>query len=44
LHDSLSSILDLRWEMDSRLDSGMIFGGGIRPLRKSFQFYLVLLA
>jgi hypothetical protein len=37
-------ILDLRCEIDSRLDFVMIFGVGIRPLRKSFQFYLVLLA
>jgi hypothetical protein len=30
--------------MTLRLDFGMIFGVGIQPLRKPFQFYLVLLA
>jgi hypothetical protein len=29
---------------DLRLDSGMIIGVGIEPLRKHFQFYLVLIA
>jgi hypothetical protein len=37
-------IPDLSWEMAQRLDSDMIFGMGIQPLRKSFQFYLVWLA
>ena len=34
----------LRWEMTSRLDSYMIFGVQMQPLRKPFQFYLVLIA
>jgi hypothetical protein len=34
-------ILDLRWEMDLRLNFGIICGVGTRPLRKPFQFYLV---
>jgi hypothetical protein len=34
---------DLRWKIAPRLDSSMIFGLGIWPLRMSFQFYLVLL-
>jgi hypothetical protein len=41
---SLVVIPDLRCEMALRLDSDMIFGVGIWPLRKHFQFYLVLLA
>jgi hypothetical protein len=36
--------LDLRWEKALRLDSCMISGVGIWPLRKFFQFYLALLA
>jgi hypothetical protein len=32
-------MLDLRWEIDPRLDSGMIFGVGIQPLRKPFMLY-----
>jgi hypothetical protein len=34
-------ILDLRCEMALSLDSSTIFGVGIKPLRKPFQFYLV---
>jgi hypothetical protein len=41
---SLVVILDLNWEMDPRLDSSLIFGVGLRHLRKHFLFYLVLLA
>ena len=37
-------ILYLRWEMAPRLDSGMIYGVRIWPLKKPFQVYLVLLA
>lgn len=35
-------MLDLRCEMDPRLDYGMIYGVGTRSLRKFFHFYLVL--
>jgi hypothetical protein len=35
---------DLRWEMASRLDSGMISGVEMWPLGKPFQIYLVLAA
>jgi hypothetical protein len=33
---SFVDILDLRCEMDQRLDSGMIFGVRIQPLRKLY--------
>jgi hypothetical protein len=36
-------IPDLNWKMALRLDSDMIFGVGIQPLRKPLWFYLVLL-
>jgi hypothetical protein len=35
-------IPNLRWEIDQKLDSGMICGVGTRPQKKPFQFYLVL--
>jgi hypothetical protein len=36
-------IPDLRWEMASRLDFGMMCGVGRRPLKKLFQIYIILL-
>lgn len=34
----------LNWEMAPKLDSGMIYGVEILPLKKPFQFHLILLA
>jgi hypothetical protein len=39
---SFQAIPDLRWEMASRLYSGMIYDVRIWPLRKPFQMYMVL--
>jgi hypothetical protein len=37
-------IQDLRWDMTLRLDPDMTYSIGIRPLRKIFKIYIVLIA